>query len=55
MELNKFIASKKAPKMDTNMKMFLEDDTNEAYATWNKSGNSEYILKETRFKSEKYI
>jgi len=45
MELNKFITSKKAPNMETYMKMFLEDKTNEAYATWSKSGNGEFSLK----------
>ncbi len=44
MELDQFLASPKAPGMDTYMKMFLEDNTNEAYATWNRSGNSEFIL-----------
>lgn len=45
MELSKFISSKKAPNMDIYMKMFLEDKTNEAYATWSKNGNSEFVLK----------
>jgi ADP-ribose pyrophosphatase len=45
MELDKFMTAKKAPNMDTYLKMFLEDNTNEAYATWGKNGNSELIIK----------
>lgn len=44
MELNEFIASKKAPNMDTYMKMFMNDNIYEAYATWNKNENSEFVL-----------
>jgi 8-oxo-dGTP diphosphatase len=44
MDLNEFMASTKAPNMDTYMKMFLDDNINEAYAIWNKNGNSELVL-----------
>ncbi len=33
MKLDKFITAKKASNMDTYLKLFLEDNTNEAYAT----------------------
>jgi hypothetical protein len=38
------MASKKAPNMDIYMKIFLEDNINEAYASWNKNENSEFVL-----------
>lgn len=41
MDLDEFLSSVKAPSMDTYMKIFLEDNINEAFATWGNNGTNE--------------
>ena len=44
MDKESFLDSKLAPNMKTYMELFSKDDVNEAYATWNKGGISEFKL-----------
>lgn len=44
MKLEEFRKSKLAPGMETYLKLFLSEDVNEAYATWNDTTLSEFKL-----------
>lgn len=44
MNIDDFLDSNLAPNMKTYMELFLNDDINEAYGTWNKINSNELIV-----------
>lgn len=44
MDIDEFKNSKLASNMDTYLKLFFDDNINEAYATWNETSSSNFRL-----------